>query len=84
MRQRHTGPAHTVLVFVLISGHAADPCLKRYASALAAYAVLFDDFLITTDVLALDVIKELTALRHHFQEAAARMVVFFVHLEVVG
>src|ERR1700716_2907978 len=46
--------------------------------------MLFEQGLVTRLVLPLDVIEQRTARRDHFQQAAARMIVLHVALEVVG
>ena len=50
---------------------------------LAANAELFDNCLVARFVLALDIIKERPALRHHLLKAATRMIVLRMGFEMV-
>ena len=63
---------------------ARGECLEKAAGALAADAELLDDRLVAWLVLALHVIEQLAALRDHLEQAAPRMVVLGVGLEVLG
>jgi hypothetical protein len=51
---------------------------------LAADAQAFDDFLVASLVLGFDVVEETAAQTDHLEQAAPGMIVFFMHLEVVG
>ena len=65
-------------------GHGTDVARPSTRLSSAADAELLDDALVPLLVLALHVVEELAALAHHLQEAAARVVVFLVRLEVLG
>src|SRR5580704_18177304 len=52
--------------------------------ALAPDAKAFDQRLIPRLVLRLDVVEELPALRHEFEQTTARVVVFHMRLEMLG
>ena len=51
---------------------------------LATQAETADDLVVTLYVLALQVIQQTPALRDHLEQAAPRMVIFLVRLEMLG
>src|SRR5690606_23531676 len=61
-----------------------DVLRRRPISTLAAQAETADQRLITRFVNALDIVEKATTLRNQLQEAATRMIVILVALEVFG
>jgi hypothetical protein len=51
---------------------------------LPSQSKLFDDLVILVYVRSLEIIKQLSPARDHFEQAPARVIVLFVHFEVLG
>ena len=62
----------------------SDISWPRTGFLLLAYLELFDNRAVTVDILALQILKQRTALTDHSKQTAARMVVVLVHLQVLG
>jgi hypothetical protein len=52
--------------------------------ALATQAETIDDLVIALYVYALEVIEKTSALRDHLEQAAPRMIIFLMRLEMLG
>lgn len=57
---------------------------KMKKGELARELQIFDDFLVRRLVVPFEELQMASALGHHFDEAAARVIVFLVNLQVVG
>lgn len=51
---------------------------------LPAQPQTIDDFMVTLNVRSLQVIEQTPSLRDHFQQAAPRMIILLVSLEMLG
>ena len=60
------------------------PAPSNSLSDLSAKTQTFDDRVIFVDIAALEVIEKLTTTRDHLEQSAARMVVLFMHFEMLG
>src|SRR6185437_1036587 len=81
----HTG-RHSLLVSSFALGTREKPATAalRAARGLLAQSQLVDQIAVAIGVLALQIIEQAAALAHHQQEAAARVVILGVGLEMFG
>ena len=57
---------------------------RHFLPALTTQAEAIDDLVIALNVYALEVVQKTSALRDHLEQAAPRMVIFLVRLEMLG